>query len=139
MKSFRISLRNPAIIFACLAATVSLQAQVTPQAVIGNAPSLPTSEQWAANGGHTEAFMAKIAELNGKLNEISAIQLPTVTEADMQQAQAEQQRKIQEQQRRQQRDMKNAKKNMEQAQDAMAMLNLTPAEIAKLEKMATKK
>ncbi|MDR0824036.1 MAG: hypothetical protein LBN74_03010 [Prevotella sp.] len=136
MKQFNFKLIAALAMFALVA--ISAQAQVTPQAVIGNAPSLPSPEQWAANNGHTEAFKAKIAELNGKLNEMSVIQLPTVTEADMQQAQAAQQRKMQEQQRRQQRDMKNAQKNMEQAQDAMAMLNLTPAEIAKLEKMSDK-
>lgn len=119
---------------------ISTQAQVTPQAVIGNAPSLPTPQQWAANGGqHTEAFKAKIAELNGKLNEIMEAQLSAVVGAvDGQQVQAAQQRKLQEQQARQQRDMKNAQKNMQQAQDAVAMLDLTPAEIAKFEKMSDK-
>jgi hypothetical protein len=119
-------------------AAISAQAQVTPQAVIGNAPSLPSPEQWAANGGHTEAFKAKIAELNGKLSEIMAAQLSAVLQVDGQQVQAVQQRKLQEQQARQQRDMKNAQKNMQQAQDAMAMLGLTPAEIAKFEKMSDK-
>jgi hypothetical protein len=129
-------LRTMAIVFANLAVTATSQAQVTPQAVIGNAPALPASEEWAANGGHTETFRAKIVELNDKLSVMTAAMIPAVTEADLQQVHATQQRKFKEQQRQNERDMKNAQKNMQQAQDALAMLELTPAEIAKLEKMS---
>jgi hypothetical protein len=136
MKQFNF---KQTVILAMFALTaISAQAQVTPQAVIGNAPALPTAEQWAANGGHTEVFKAKIAELSGKLDEMMAEQLSAVLQVDYEKVQADQQRKMQEQQRRQQQDLKNAKKNMQQAQDAMAMLDLTPAEIEKLSKMSDK-
>ncbi|MDR0368897.1 MAG: hypothetical protein LBH82_07165, partial [Bacteroidales bacterium] len=107
-------MRQIKYLFAGLALlTVSMAgAQVTPQAVIGNVPSLPTPQQWAANGGHTEEFTAKIAELHGKLNEIQAAAVPNVTQADLQQAQANQQRRQQQQQRQQQQDINAAKNEM---------------------------
>jgi hypothetical protein len=132
MKKIQNTIKMAAVIVLFAAATA--QAQITPQAVIGNAPSLPTPQQWAANGGHTDAFKAKIAELDGKLSQIQAAMMPEVTQADLQQAKANQQR----QQQQQTLDMQNAQKNIEQAQDFMAMLNLTEAEIKKLEKMSDK-
>lgn len=46
-------------------------AQMTPEAVIANAPALPTPEQWGKYG-HTEAFTAKIAELRSVLRKMVA-------------------------------------------------------------------
>jgi TolA-binding protein len=86
MKRLNFKLMAVLAMFALTA--VSAQAQVTPQAVIGNAPSLPTAEQWAANGGqHTETFKTKIAELNGKLNEMQVAMVPNATLDEMMKAQ----------------------------------------------------
>ncbi len=118
-------LRNMVVIATSLVAMTIVQAQVTPQAVIDNAPLLPTPEQWAANKGHTEAFNAKIVELNGQLNEIQAAMVFTVTQADYEQYQTEQ--------RRQQAQVEN---QMQKAGVAMAAMKLTEDDIKKLAKMS---
>lgn len=127
MKTFGIL-----ITAAALALTFgTAQAQVTPQAIIGNAPSLPAPEQWAANGGHTEAFNAKIAELNGKLNEIQVAMIPNATPDEMMKAQQQHQ---QWQARQREQDMKAAQQGME----AMAAMGITEADMKKMQNMSEK-
>jgi arsenate reductase-like glutaredoxin family protein len=128
MKTFRLVLASLAM-FAF--AAISAQAQVTPQAVIGNAPSLPEPKEWAENGGHTEAFRAKIAELNAKLGKIQAEMIPDISEADLQQAQQHQQHQQTEALRRQQQDMKAGMEQME-------AMGITQADLVKMQNMSEK-
>ncbi|MDR1339170.1 MAG: hypothetical protein LBK58_03840 [Prevotellaceae bacterium] len=114
--------------FALLILSGAAQAQVTPQAVIGNAPPLPAPEQWAANGGHTEAFRAKIAELNGKLNEIQAAMIPDATPDEMMKAQ----------QQRQERQREQGMKAARQGMEAMAAMGITEADMIKMQSMSEK-
>jgi hypothetical protein len=102
------------------------QAQVTPQAVIDSVPTLPSPMQWAANGGHTEVFKAKIAELEQK-----RITAPT-PQIDMKKAQANQQRQ------RQRQKAEAAKQNqaLQDGTDLMAMLNLSQADMQKMATMS---
>jgi hypothetical protein len=101
-------------------------ANMTAQAVVANVPSLPTPEQWAANGGHAEAFKAKIAELEQK-----RITTPTA-QVDMRQAQANQQRQ------RQQAEADAARQNqtLQDGADLMAMLDLSQADMQRLGTMS---
>ena len=50
-------------------------AQMTPEAIIANAPALPTAEEWGAKGKHSDAFKAKMKDLNAKLPR--TFQIPT--------------------------------------------------------------
>lgn len=50
-------------------------AQMTPEAIITNAPALPTAEEWGAKGEHSDAFKAKMKDLNAKLPR--TFQIPT--------------------------------------------------------------
>ena len=50
-------------------------AQMTPEAIITNAPALPTAEEWGAKGKHSDAFKAKMKDLNAKLPR--TFQIPT--------------------------------------------------------------
>ncbi len=79
------------LLLACMLIGSSVQAQVTPQAIIGDVPGLPTPQQWAANQGHTEAFKAKIDELNGKVNAIQSAAASVALQAADRQAQQQQQ------------------------------------------------
>ena len=50
-------------------------AQMTPEAIIANALALPTAEEWGAKGKHSDAFKAKMKDLNAKLPR--TFQIPT--------------------------------------------------------------
>ena len=69
-------------------------AQMTPEAIIANAPALPTPEQWGKNG-HTEAFLTKIEELRSALKKIVAATAENISEVDIRDVQAEQMKEIQ--------------------------------------------
>jgi hypothetical protein len=114
-----------------LSAGSTLRAQVTPQAVVANAPSLPSPEQWAANGGHTEAFRAKIAELQDDLAKIQSEAIPTVTAEQMQAAKAKQERSLESQRQQSQRDMERG------MQEAAAM-GFTEADLQRMMTMSEK-
>jgi ABC-type cobalamin/Fe3+-siderophores transport system ATPase subunit len=87
------------LLLALMLISNGMQAQVTPQAIIGNAPGLPTPQQWAANKGHTEAFKAKIDELDGKVNAMQSAAASVALQAANRQAQQQQQMAAQGQQR----------------------------------------
>ena len=112
-------------------------AQVTPQAVIGNAPSLPTPEQWAANNGHTEAFRAKISELTGKLSEIQAAAMQSALQAASRQSQTPPPTQAQVQ-RRQRQTIAAAEQDFAQQMDMMSQLGITQAEMQKMATMSEK-
>jgi hypothetical protein len=109
----------------------TVQAQVTPQAVIANAPSLPSPEQWATNGGHTEAFLAKIAELQDDLAKIQMEAIPTISAEQMQAAQQQQQRDFDRQRQQSQQDMERG------MQEAAAM-GFTQADLQRMMTMSEK-
>ena len=48
-------------------------AQMTPEAIIANAPALPTAEEWGAKGKHSDAFKAKMKDRFGTANAYFAI------------------------------------------------------------------
>ncbi len=103
---------------------------MTPEAVIANAPALPTPEQWAKNG-HTDAFRAKIAELNKALVKITSAPVKKITEADVMAVQAERMKEIQQMPQR----MEQAAKGLEMMGQLMQKMNLTEADIKKLSTM----
>jgi hypothetical protein len=107
------------------------QAQVTPQAVIGNAPSLPSPEQWAANGGHTEAFRTKIAELHDALAKIQFAAIPNISAEQMQAAKEQQERDLERQRRESQRD---AERGMQEA----AAMGITQSDMQRMMTMSEK-
>ncbi len=84
------SLKTITLIIMLMLASMTIQAQSTPEAVVGNVPSLPTPQQWAA--GDTETFQAKLAELQGKLSEQTINLIPNVTQKDYEEHLAYQQR-----------------------------------------------
>ncbi|MDR0940438.1 MAG: hypothetical protein LBN29_14030 [Mediterranea sp.] len=131
MKQFILNMRRIAIGAALLASMATARAQVTPQAVVANAPSLPAPEQWAANGGHTEAFRTKIAELNQALGKIQAEAIPTIS-ADEMAAAKEKQEKDLERQRKQSR--KDAQRGMQEA----ASMGFTQADLQRMGTMSEK-
>lgn len=106
-------------------------AQMTPEAVIANAPALPTPEQWGKNG-HTEAFTAKIAELRNALKKMAAAPAKNITEADVREVQAEQMKRYKEHPKR----MEQAAKGLEMMGMLMQKMNLTEADMKKLSKMS---
>lgn len=108
-------------------------AQMTPEAIIANAPALPTPESWGENG-HTEAFTAKIAELRNALKKIVAAPAKNITEADIRDVQAEQMKEIQQMPQR----MEQAAKGLEMMGMLMQRLNLTEADMAKMANMSDK-
>ncbi len=108
-------------------------AQMTPEAVIANAPALPTPEQWAKNG-HTDEFRTKIAELNKALVKMTSTPVNNITEADVMAVQAEQMKEIQQMPQR----MEQAAKGMEVLGMMMQKLDLTEADMKKLSKMSDK-
>ncbi len=113
------------------AGAAQVQAQVTPQAVIGNAPSLPTPEQWAANKGHTEAFKAKIAELHDALAKIQFAAIPTIDADQMAAAKAQQERDAERQRRQQQKDM-------QQGMQEAAAMGFSQADLQRMGSMSEK-
>lgn len=108
-------------------------AQMTPEAVIANAPALPTPEQWGKYG-HTEAFTAKIAELRSVLKKMVAAPAQNITEADVRDVQAEQMKEMQQMPQR----MEQAAKGLEMMGMLMQKMNLTEADMAKMAKMSDK-
>lgn len=108
-------------------------AQMTPEAVIANAPALPTPEQWGKYG-HTEAFTAKIAELRDIVAKMTTATVKSITEADIKEIQAEQMREFQMAPQR----MEQAAKGLEMMGLLMSRLNLSEADITKLSKMSDK-
>ena len=108
-------------------------AQMTPEAVIANAPALPTPEQWGKYG-HTEAFTAKIAELRSVLKKMVAAPVQNITEADVWDVQAEQMKEMQQMPQR----MEQAAKGLEMMGMLMQKMNLTEADMAKMAKMSDK-
>jgi hypothetical protein len=107
------------------------RAQVTPQAVIGNAPSLPTPEQWAANNGHTEAFKTKIAELHDALARIQFEAIPTIDADQMQAAKEQQERDAQRQRQQSQRDV-------QQGMQEAATMGFSQADLQRMGSMSEK-
>lgn len=108
-------------------------AQMTPEAVIANAPALPTPEQWGKYG-HTEAFTAKIEELRSVLKKMVAAPAQNITEADVRDVQAEQMKEMQQMPQR----MEQAAKGLEMMGMLMQKMNLTEADMAKMAKMSDK-
>ena len=152
-------------VFASLAlfAAVAVQAQVTPRAIVGQCPSLPSPQQWA--NGNTQAFNDKIIELESTLSKLLSDAMPEITQADAEQALAEQQRQQQqlsnqakemfdidvnqmagmseaEFEAKMRSGMKNAKAEsmaqMQKEMAALASLGITEADLKKLEKMNDK-
>ncbi len=102
--------------------------QLTPQALINEVPSLPTPQDWAVNKGqHSEAFMAKIETLKGRLGELQPAPPPAATQADYEQQQANMQRQQQE-----------AQQNAQAAGEAMAAMGLTAEDMKKMQNMSEK-
>jgi hypothetical protein len=128
MKTLKM-LRLASLAIALALTCGAVHGQVTPQAVIGNVPGLPSPQQWAS--GNTQAFKDKIAELNGKLSEIQAKAIPDVSQTDFQQAAAYQQQSMAQTQRRHEQDMA-------QAQHQMAAMGLTEADLIKMQNMSEK-
>ncbi|MCL2097860.1 MAG: hypothetical protein FWH23_03770 [Bacteroidales bacterium] len=130
------------VIFALLLVCSMAQAQSTPEAIIGQCPSLPTPQQWAA--GNTEAFQSKIDELQGMLHQQMANLMPTVTQQDLAES-AAYQRRQQEQQNQQMQQMGDVQNAYEQGMadlqrqmEALASLGITAADLKKIEKMNDK-
>jgi hypothetical protein len=95
-------MKRTRFISATLALTLTIgaaRAQMTPQQIIAAIPPLPTPEQWAVTGDHTEAFKARMAELDAAA--ASAMQAAVMsavgnmpTQADMQQHVAREQQQL---------------------------------------------
>jgi mannose/fructose/N-acetylgalactosamine-specific phosphotransferase system component IIB len=83
---------------AMTAVVGAAQAQMTPSRIIESVPALPTPQQWATGGGHTEEFKAKMTELDeaaaGAMHSaiMSAAVIPT--EADIEQLAAWQKQQV---------------------------------------------
>ena len=122
------------ISLVAVALTATLQAQVTPQAVIGNAPSLPTPQQWAANGGHTEEFKAKIAELSGRVNEMQAAAMSAAAQASSRQSQTPPPTQAQTM-RNQQQTAAAAQQDYAQQMAMMSQLGITEADMQRMASM----
>ena len=146
-----------------LSVCIMMQAQITSEAVVGNCPSLPTPQQYAA--GNTQAFKDKIAELQGKLAQQQANLIPNVTQKDLDESAAHQ-RSQQEQLNKQMQqnfgfntaDMANmteaefqakamgglqnaqaqAMADLNRQMAALASLGITEADMKKMEKMNDK-
>ena len=156
-------MKSLSLTIALLLFAGTAQAQVTPQAIIGQCPGLPTPQQWAT--GDTEAFKAKIAELHDKLNTQVVNATPDVTQEDLEEALAQQRRQQEETNRQIQQnfgfdtnDMANmteaelqakvmagmqgaqaqAMAQMDKELAALASLGITEADMKKLEKMNDK-
>ena len=109
-------------------------AQTTPEAIIGDAPALPTPQEWAANGGHTEAFRYKIKDLNAKLSKIVSTPALNITATDFEEVKAQQMKEVEMMPKR----LEQAAKGMEMMQMLMSKMNLTEDDIEKLSNMSDK-
>ena len=109
-------------------------AQMSPEAIIANAPALPTAEEWGARGEHSETFKAKIKELNAKLSKVISTPAKNLTTQDFEQLQAKQRKEIQEHPKR----MEQAAKGLEVLGMMMQKLDLSEADMKKLSKMSDK-
>lgn len=106
-------------------------AQMTPEAVIANAPALPTPEQWGKSG-HSEAFTNKIAELREVLVKMVSAPAQNITEVDVKAVQAEQMKEMQQIPQR----MEQAAKGLEMMGMLMQKINLSQADMAKMANMS---
>ncbi|MBE6310591.1 MAG: hypothetical protein E7080_06015 [Bacteroidales bacterium] len=113
---------------------VLVMAQMTPEAVIANAPELPTAEEWGARGEHSDAFKAKMNELNDKLSKVISTPAKNITAQDFEQLQAQQRKRYEEHPKR----MEQAAKGLEVMGMMMQKLGLTEADMKKLSKMSDK-
>lgn len=109
-------------------------AQITPEAIIANAPALPTAEEWGARGEHSDAFKAKMKDLNAKLSKVISTPAKNITAQDFEQLQAQQRKQYEEHPKR----MEQAAKGMEVLGMMMQKLDLTEADMKKLSKMSDK-
>lgn len=109
-------------------------AQMTPEAIIANAPALPTAEEWGARGEHSDAFKAKMKDLNDKLSKVISTPAKNVTAQDFEQLQAQQRKRYEEHPKR----MEQAAKGLEVMGMMMQKLGLTEADMKKLSKMSDK-
>ena len=109
-------------------------AQMTPEAIVANAPALPTAEEWGERGEHSDAFKAKIEYLEAELSKIISTPAKNVTAKDFEQLQAQQMKEIEEAPKR----MEQAAKGLEFMGALMSKLNLTEADMKKLSKMDDK-
>jgi hypothetical protein len=107
------------LLLACMLIIGTAQAQVTLQSIIGNAPGLPTPQQWTANNGHTEAFKAKIDELRDKISAIQTAAAPVAIQAADRMAQQQQQMAV-------------------RSRQNMAQMGFTEADLKKLQGMSEK-
>lgn len=110
-------------------------AQMTPEAIIANAPALPTAEEWGARGEHSDAFKAKMKDLNAKLSKVISTPAKNITAQDFEQLQAQQRKRYEEHPKR----MEQAAKGLEVMGMMMQKLGLTEADMKKLSKMSDKK
>ena len=120
------------LIFALL--PMLAMAQMTPEAIIANAPALPTAEEWGARGEHSDAFKAKMNDLNDKLSKVISTPAKNITAQDFEQLQAQQRKRYEEHPKR----MEQAAKGLEVMDMMMQKLGLTEADIKKLSKMNDK-
>lgn len=118
------------LLFALL--PIWAMAQVTPEAVIANAPALPTPAAWGAKGEHSDAFKAKIDSLNKVLGKMMNASVANITEQDVQQVQAQQMKEIEEAPKR----MEQAAKGLEVLGAMMQKLNLSEADMKKMADMS---
>ena len=109
-------------------------AQMTPEAIIANAPALPTAEEWGAKGEHSDAFKAKMKDLNAKLSKVISTPAKNITAQDFEQLQAQQRKQYEEHPKR----MEQAAKGLEVMGMMMQKLGLTEADMKKLSKMSDK-
>ena len=109
-------------------------AQMTPEAIIANAPALPTAEEWGARGEHSDAFKAKMKDLNAKLSKVISTPAKNITAQDFEQLQAQQRKQYEEHPKR----MEQAAKGMEFLGMMMQKLDLTEADMKKLSEMSDK-
>lgn len=103
-------------------------AQTTPEAIIANAPALPTAEEWGAKGEHSDAFKAKMKDLNAKLSKVISTPAKNITAQDFEQLQAKQKKEFEEAPKR----MEQAAKGLEVMGMMMQKLGLTEADMKKL-------
>ena len=109
-------------------------AQMTPEAIIANAPALPTAEEWGARGEHSDAFKAKMKDLNAKLSKVISTPAKNITAQDFEQLQAQERKRYEEHPKR----MEQAAKGLEMMGMLMQKLNLTEADMKKMSKMSDK-
>lgn len=111
---------------------ILMMAQMTPQAIVANAPALPSAEEWGARGEHSDAFKAKMQDLEAKLSKVLSTPAKNITAADVEQLKAQQMKEIEEAPKR----MEQAAKGLEFMGALMNKLNLTEADMKKMSKMS---